>query len=67
VLSEKTEGRLLRLELESLAGSQAPLHLRRNDASVTLKVEGAELVGEEIRVNFGPGIGYVSQVVTVSW
>ena len=67
VLSEKLEGRSLRLELEGLAGSQAALHLRRNDAAATLKVEGAELVGDELRVSFGPGIGYVSQMVTLSW
>jgi glycogen debranching enzyme len=67
VLSEKSEGRSLRLELEGLAGSQAPLHLRRNDAAATLKVEGAELVGDELRVSFGPGIGYVSRMVTLSW
>jgi hypothetical protein len=67
VLSEKIEGRSLQLELEGLAGSQASLHLRRNDGAVTLKVEGAELVADEIRVSFGPGVGYVSKVVTLNW
>jgi len=67
VLSEKIEGRSLRLELEGMAGSQASLHLRRNDAAVTIKVEGAELVGDELQVSFGPGTGYLSQMVTLSW
>jgi hypothetical protein len=67
VLSEKIEGRSLRLELEGVAGTQASLHLRQNDTAVALKVEGAELVGDELRVSFRSGIGYVSQVVTLSW
>ena len=67
VLSEKIEGRSLRLELEGVAGSQTSLRVHRNDVAVTMKVEGAELVGDELRVSFGPGIGYVSQVVTLSW
>jgi len=67
VLREKIEGRSLRLELEGLAGSQSSLHLRRNDTAVTLNVEGAELVGDELRVSFGPGIGFVSKVVTLRW
>jgi hypothetical protein len=67
VLSEKIDGRSLRLELEGQAGSQSPLHLRRHDTTLALKVEGAELVGDDLRVNFGPGIGYVTQVVTLGW
>ena len=67
VLSEKIEGRSLRLEVEGIAGSQASMRLRRNDASVPVRVEGAVRVGDELRVSFGPGIGYVTQVVTVRW
>jgi hypothetical protein len=67
VLREKIEGRSLRLELEGVAGTQTLLQARRNDDALTMKVEGAELVGDELRVSFGPGTGYVSQVVTLSW
>ncbi len=67
VLGEKIAGRSLRLELEGVAGSQASLRLRRNDKSVTVTVEGAGLAGDDLRVNFGPGSGYVTQVVTVRW
>jgi glycogen debranching enzyme len=67
VLGENIEGRSLRLDLEGVAGSQTSLRVCRNDVAVTMKVEGAELVGDELRVSFGPGIGYVGQVVTLSW
>jgi hypothetical protein len=67
VLSEKIERRSLRLELEGVAGTQTLLRVRRNDDALTMKIEGAELVADELRVSFGPGIGYVSQVVTLSW
>jgi hypothetical protein len=67
VLSEKIDGEKLRLELEGMAGSQAPLRVRRNDAAAKMKADGAELVGDELRVSFGPGSGYLSQVVTLSW
>lgn len=67
VLSETTEGRSLRLELEGMAGTQESLHVRRNDAAVTVKAEGAELAGDSLKVNFLQGKGYVSQVVTLRW
>jgi hypothetical protein len=67
VLSEKIEGRSLRLELEGVAGSQTSLRVRRNDAAAALKVEGAELAGDELQVSFAPGSGYVSQMVTLRW
>jgi glycogen debranching enzyme len=67
VLSEKIEGRSMRLELEGVARSQTSLRLRRNDRSVRVTVEGAEQVGDNLRVSFGPGNGYVTQVVIVRW
>jgi hypothetical protein len=67
VLGEKTEEGALRLDLEGMAGSQSSLRVHRNNAAVTLKVEGAELVGDRLLVSFGPGIGYVSRVVTLNW
>jgi glycogen debranching enzyme len=67
VLSEAYEGRTLRLELEGITGTEAELKLRRNEASAGVKVEGAELSGDAVRVRFGPGSGYVTQVVRLMW
>ncbi len=66
VLSETTEAHALRLELEGMAESSATLHVRRNGA-VTLTAEGAQVVGDEVRVAFGVGAGYVTQAVTLRW
>jgi glycogen debranching enzyme len=67
VLSESFSGRSLRLELEGMAGTQQVLKVRRNDASVTVKAEGAVLAADGLRVSFGAGNGYVTQVVTLRW
>jgi hypothetical protein len=67
VLSEKVEGRSLRLEIEGTAGSNGVLRLRRNDAAASVKVEGARLEGDELRVSFGPGNDYMTRVVKLSW
>lgn len=67
VLNEKIAGRSLQLEVEGIAGSQATLRLHRNDASVTVTVEGAERVGDDLRVTFGAGDSYATQMVTLRW
>jgi hypothetical protein len=67
VLSEKVEGRSLRLEVEGTAASDGILHLRRNDAAASVKAEGATLEGDRLQVNFGAGSDYVTRVVTLHW
>jgi glycogen debranching enzyme len=67
VLSERLEGRTLRLEVEGLAGSESVLQVRKNDAAARVTCEGGELVGDQVRVRFGEGNGYVTKVVTVRW
>jgi hypothetical protein len=67
VLGEKIERRALKLELEGVAGSQALLRVRRNGVAGAIQAEGGELVGDEVRVRFGPGSGFVSQFVTIHW
>ena len=67
VLSEQVQGRSLRLELEGLAGTESMLPLRKNDAAARVTCEGGEVVGNQLRVRFGSGSGYVTQVVTVRW
>ena len=66
VLSETTDAHTLKLELEGVAGSSAVLHVRRNGA-VHPKADGAELLGDELRVQFGAWSGYVRQAVTLRW
>lgn len=67
VLDERVDAHSLRLELEGMAGSEDVLTLRRNVAGAQLKVEGAEVVLQGLRVRFPSGSGYVSQVVTLRW
>jgi hypothetical protein len=66
VVSEHYEPRSLRLELMGTAGSTETLTLRRNNVTV-VRAEGAELAGDALHVVFGPGRGYITQVVTLSW
>jgi glycogen debranching enzyme len=67
VVDETVTGRAIHLKLEGQGGSVAMLGLRRNDAAARLRVEGAEVVGEQLRVTFPVGAGYVSQEVEVRW
>ena len=67
VLSEEVQGRSLRLELESIAGTESILQLRKNDGSAHISCEGGEVTGDQLRVRFEAGSGYVTQVVTVRW
>ncbi len=67
VLSEQVQGRSLRLEMEGMAGSETMLQLRKNDAAARVTCEGGDVSGDQIRVRFGAGSGYVTQVVTVRW
>jgi glycogen debranching enzyme len=67
VLDEITSERSLRLELEAAAGSESTLTVRRNTPAARLQVQGGDLAGDQLRVHFPPGSGYVTQTVIVSW
>ncbi|MGA7158626.1 MAG: hypothetical protein WBY53_17400 [Acidobacteriaceae bacterium] len=67
VFDETVGAHSLQLELEGLAGTEDVLKVRRNDAGAHLRVEGAEVVPEGVRVKFPAGGGYVSQTVTLRW
>jgi glycogen debranching enzyme len=67
VLNEKTDAHSLTVELEGMAGSEDTLYLRRNNATAKLKVEGAALDADTLRVHFPTGSGYVPQTVTLRW
>jgi glycogen debranching enzyme len=67
VIEEIAGTNSLRLELEGIGGSESTLTLVRNDSAVRPRVAGAEIVGDQLRVHFLAGSGYVSQSVTVNW
>ena len=67
VLNEAYESHSLRLELEAMGGSQSILTLRRNNTAGAVQVEGAKLDADKLSVDFAPGTGYVTQVVTIHW
>ena len=67
ILDEASDARSLRLDIEGIAGSEAVLQLRRNDAAAHLQVDGADLVSDTLQVHFPAGSGYVSQTVTLRW
>ena len=67
VIDEMASGHSLHLQVEGIAGSESVLFLRRNDPAVKLRAEGAEISGDQLRVRFPSGSGYVTQTVTVSW
>jgi glycogen debranching enzyme len=67
VLNETYERRAVRLELEGIAGSQNTLRVRLNDPAIELRVTGGEILDKRLQVHFPPGVGYVSQSVTLTW
>jgi glycogen debranching enzyme len=68
VLSESQEGRMLRLELEGMAGTSTEVRVRRNSAGLKVRAEGGTMVDEErVRVNFPAGEGYRRQALILSW
>lgn len=67
VLSEVYESHSLRLELEAMGGTQSLLNLRLNDPKIAMKIEGAKLDADKLHVDFAPGSGYVTQMVTIRW
>jgi glycogen debranching enzyme len=73
VIDESYQAEHLSLTLEGVAGTTVDLFLRRNvlNASATysadVRVEGAERIGDKLRVNFPQGSGFVTQQVRISW
>jgi glycogen debranching enzyme len=73
VINESYQAEHLSLTLEGLAGTTVDLSLRRNPTdqsgknAANLKIEGAEKTGDNLRVYFPPGSGFVSQQVRISW
>jgi glycogen debranching enzyme len=73
VIGESYEAEHLSLTLEGIAGTTVDLLLKRNmkdtpaKYSSDIRVEGAERIGDELRVNFPQGSGFVTQAVHISW
>jgi glycogen debranching enzyme len=72
VIEESYEAGGLTLSIEGIAGTTAELSLRRNSAQVQrksagLKVDGAELAGDKLKVTFQQGSGFVSRQIHISW
>jgi glycogen debranching enzyme len=73
VIDESYQPEHLSLTLEGVAGTTVDLFLRNNMLSPSgkraadVKVEGAERIGEKLRVNFPQGTGFVAQKVHISW
>ena len=73
VLDESYQADHLSLTLEGLAGTTVDLSMRKNTPGTSskhtaeIKVEGAEKVGDKLRVTFPQGTGFVSQPVRISW
>jgi glycogen debranching enzyme len=73
VIDESYQPEHLSLTLEGLAGTTVDLSLRRNTPNPSakrttdIKIEGAEKIGEKLRVTFPQGSGFVSQQLRISW
>ena len=73
VIDESYQPERLSLTLEGPAGTTVDLSVKRNMSpslpkrSADIKVEGAELIGDKLRISFPQGSGFVSQKVLLSW
>jgi glycogen debranching enzyme len=68
VLEQAYEGNMLTLKLEAPGGERKKLPIRRNGiAAARIRVEGAQLEGDELVVSFPSGEGYRSQQVVMRW
>jgi glycogen debranching enzyme len=73
VIDESYQPEHLSLTLEGLAGTTVDLSLRRNTPNPSgkrttdIKIEGAEKIGDKLRVAFPQGSGFVSQQLRISW
>jgi hypothetical protein len=73
VIDESYRSEDLSLTLEGIAGTTVELFLRNNMPSppgrraADVKVEGAERIGDKLRVTFPQDSGFVTQKVHISW
>jgi glycogen debranching enzyme len=73
VVEESYQAEVLSLTLEGVAGTTVDLFLRNNVLSPSgkratdIKVEGAERIGNKLRVTFPQGPGFNTQKVHISW
>jgi hypothetical protein len=67
VIGEKQSATTLRLTLDGVAGSESTFSIIRNASLSTLHAEGGELFGDNLRVVFPAGNGYVTKTVTLLW
>jgi len=73
VIDESYQAKNLSLTLEGVAGTTVDLFLRRNTLNpsnkrtVDVEVNGAQKVGDKLRVTFPAGSGFVSQQLQISW
>jgi hypothetical protein len=58
---------------EGLAGTTVDLFLRKNmstasgKGAMNIKIDGADKVGDKLRVTFPQGSGFVSHQLRISW
>ena len=67
VLNETRTDRSYTLELEAQGGTEVHLPLQRNNPTVRVQAQGATLVDDDVQITFGPGTGYQTQTVTLTW
>jgi glycogen debranching enzyme len=67
IIEEASGPHSLRLELEGIADSESTLVLTRNDVTAHPRVQGGEVVGDQVHIHFSAGSGYVTQMVTLTW
>jgi glycogen debranching enzyme len=73
VIDESYDAEHLSLTLEGISGTTVDLFLRNNMLSPSgkratdIKVEGAERIGDKLRVNFLQSPGFITQKVHISW
>lgn len=73
VIEESYQADNLSLTMEGIAGTTAELSLRRNSerlqskGDTNVKVDGAQRVGDKLKIVFPPGSGFVSQRIRISW
>jgi hypothetical protein len=72
VIDESYQAERLSVTLEGLAGTTVDLAMRKNLSSPSsrgtgIKVNGAEDLGDRLRVTFPQGSGFVSQQLSITW
>jgi len=73
IIDESYDAGHLSLTMEGIAGTTVDLSLRRNMSVASAKkaadisVDGAERIGDKLRVSFPAGSGFVSKQVRLSW